>query len=108
MGQENLGKRVLLGDLGEFIVSQFPRGFFDGESILLGVTDHNINMIKTLSFIDDEVLDEVPKNFESTINKESESNDKKFDKKMTFVPETDEVSDVSSIVRKKLNKMRNL
>ncbi|MEK2688962.1 FliO/MopB family protein [Bdellovibrio sp. GT3] len=34
-----------------------------GESILIGVTDHNISMIKSLSLLDDEVPEEAPKNF---------------------------------------------
>lgn len=31
-----------------------------GESILIGVTDHNISMIKSLALLDDEVPEEVP------------------------------------------------
>ena len=38
-----------------------------GESLLLGVTDQNINMIKTLSLIDDEVPATTPNNFENVI-----------------------------------------
>lgn len=34
-----------------------------GESLLIGITDQNINMIKSLSLIDDEVPDETPQNF---------------------------------------------
>ena len=34
-----------------------------GESILIGITDHNIAMLKTLSLIDDEVPEEVPNSF---------------------------------------------
>lgn len=34
-----------------------------GESILIGVTDHNISMIKSLSLLDDEVPEETPENF---------------------------------------------
>jgi flagellar protein FliO/FliZ len=34
-----------------------------GESILIGVTDQNINMIKSLALIDDEVPESVPNNF---------------------------------------------
>jgi flagellar protein FliO/FliZ len=39
-----------------------------GESILLGVTDHNISMLKTLSLIDDEIPENLPKNFASQMN----------------------------------------
>jgi flagellar protein FliO/FliZ len=38
-----------------------------GESILLGVTDNNINMIKSLSFIDDEIPTETPKSFKASL-----------------------------------------
>lgn len=34
-----------------------------GESILIGVTDHNISMIKSLSLLDDEVPEETPESF---------------------------------------------
>lgn len=34
-----------------------------GEALLIGVTDHNISLLKTLSFIDDEVPELAPKNF---------------------------------------------
>ncbi len=34
-----------------------------GESILIGITDHNISMLKTLSLIDDEVPESVPTTF---------------------------------------------
>ena len=39
-----------------------------GESILIGVTDHNISMLKTLSLIDDEVPTNVPNHFESALS----------------------------------------
>ncbi|WP_413292662.1 flagellar biosynthetic protein FliO [Bdellovibrio sp. HCB185ZH] len=38
-----------------------------GESILIGVTDHNISMIKSLSLLDDEVPEEAPKSFGKTM-----------------------------------------
>ena len=34
-----------------------------GESILIGVTDHNISMIKSLSLLDEDVPEEIPKEF---------------------------------------------
>lgn len=39
-----------------------------GESILVGITDHNISMLKTLSLIDDEVPAEVPNRFDNTLD----------------------------------------
>lgn len=38
-----------------------------GESMLIGVTDSNINMIKSLSLIDDEVPADLPQNFSDTL-----------------------------------------
>lgn len=39
-----------------------------GESLLIGVTDHNISMIKSLSLLDDEVPEETPAHFAGTLN----------------------------------------
>lgn len=39
-----------------------------GESILIGVTDQNISMIKSLSLIDDEVPENLSNNFGQTLN----------------------------------------
>ena len=41
-----------------------------GESILIGVTDSNISMIKSLSLIDDEIPAEIPQNFADTLNQQ--------------------------------------
>src|SRR5262249_8128256 len=38
-----------------------------GETILLGVTDHNINMIKSLSLLDDDLPKNLPADFDSTL-----------------------------------------
>jgi flagellar protein FliO/FliZ len=40
-----------------------------GESILVGITDHNISMIKSLSLLDDEVPEEAPKSFGKVMGK---------------------------------------
>jgi flagellar protein FliO/FliZ len=34
-----------------------------GESLLIGVTDHNISMLKTLSLLEEELPEDVPRNF---------------------------------------------
>ncbi len=39
-----------------------------GESILIGITDHNISLIKELSLLDDEIPEKTPKNFRSVFN----------------------------------------
>ena len=46
-----------------------------GESILLGVTDHNISMIKQLSLIDDEIPENIPRNFDRTLEDYEEGGD---------------------------------
>jgi flagellar protein FliO/FliZ len=39
-----------------------------GETLLLGVTDHNITMLKTLALIDDEVPAHLPQRFDQTMD----------------------------------------
>ena len=46
-----------------------------GESILIGVTDHNITMLKTLALIDDEVPEAVPNHFGNSLSDFIESED---------------------------------
>lgn len=41
-----------------------------GEALLVGITDHNISMLKTLALIDDEVPGVVPKNFSDEMEKD--------------------------------------
>ena len=43
-----------------------------GESILIGVTDQNISMIKALSLLDDELPQVLPKSFEESLTEKSE------------------------------------
>ena len=40
-----------------------------GEHLLLGVTDHNINMIKTLSLLDEDISPELPRHFATELDK---------------------------------------
>lgn len=42
-----------------------------GESILIGITDHNVNLIKSLSLIDDEVPQDLTQNFDRSIEEEA-------------------------------------
>ena len=41
-----------------------------GEHLLIGVTDHNINLLKTLSIINDEIPDQMPQHFEDALNED--------------------------------------
>jgi flagellar protein FliO/FliZ len=46
-----------------------------GESILVGITDQNISMIKSLSLIDDEVPETLPNTFGQTLNQANAAGD---------------------------------
>lgn len=46
-----------------------------GEYLLLGVTDHNISLIKTLSVIDDEIPDLTPNDFGATVKNLTKKSD---------------------------------
>jgi flagellar protein FliO/FliZ len=39
-----------------------------GETILIGVTDQNITMLKSLALLDEEIPEQMPKNFDSALN----------------------------------------
>lgn len=41
-----------------------------GESVLIGITDQSINLIKSLSLMDDEVPEQTPQDFEKTLQAE--------------------------------------
>src|SRR5690606_25346043 len=45
-----------------------------GESILIGVTDHNISLIKTLSLLDEEIPQDLPQNFQQSLTTAENSN----------------------------------
>lgn len=52
-----------------------------GESILIGVTDNSINLIKSLSLLDDEIPEQSPADFEKTLQeseKVQSSNNEEF------------------------------
>ena len=87
-----------------------------GESILVGITDSNISMIKSLSLIDDEVPITTPKTFADAMmkpaaksgasalmngNTASELNDNELEEEFSFAGLKDSVS-------KKLKSMRSI
>lgn len=43
-----------------------------GESLLIGVTDHNVNLIKSLSILDEELPEVTPKEFNKLLTEEDE------------------------------------
>ena len=71
-----------------------------GESILIGVTEQNISMIKSLSLLDDELPQVLPQNFSETMNQELTNQD----------IETDDFSfdGIRNNVSQKIKSMRNI
>jgi len=85
-----------------------------GESILIGVTDHNISLIKSLSLLDDEVPEESPTRFNSVMNDvEDESEiveEPRSNRRNTRELDRDEefaISGIKDIVSKRLKGMRS-
>ncbi len=86
-----------------------------GESILVGITDSNISMIKSLALIDDEVPSETPQNFADTLQSERKSNSAKIKNQTSAIAmdqdELDEEFSFSGLkdsVSKKLKSMRSI
>ena len=74
-----------------------------GESMLIGITDTNISMIKSLSLIDDEVPTDMPKTFSESMKKTAGTAEKtvdELDEEFSFAGVTDTVS-------KKIKSMRS-
>lgn len=70
-----------------------------GESILVGITDHSINMIKSLSLLDDEIPETTEPNFEKALEdqeKVQQSGSEEFS-----------IGHIKDIVSLKLKGMRN-
>ncbi|MCB0420547.1 MAG: flagellar biosynthetic protein FliO, partial [Bdellovibrionales bacterium] len=89
-----------------------------GESILIGVTDQNISMLKTLALIDDEIPEESPDNFEGTLNSmvEDENGVEKIKDRVSVARVAEENNEkdefnygqIKDMVATKLKKMRTL
>lgn len=84
-----------------------------GESILIGVTDHNISMIKALSLLDDEVPEEAPQNFGRVLGnmepgEEGNTIPQKRAAKNIDADEEFAISGIKDIVSKRLKGMRSL
>lgn len=74
-----------------------------GESILIGVTDQNISMIKALSLMDDELPQVLPKNFEDALLEKNEA--------MTEIENMEDefsFAGLKTTVAQKLKSMRSL
>ncbi len=83
-----------------------------GESILIGITDHNISMIKSLSLLDDEVPEEAPKSFGHVLgdfHEEEKTSSKKRSAKESELDSDEEfaIRGIKDIVSKRLKGMRS-
>ncbi|MES2964149.1 MAG: flagellar biosynthetic protein FliO [Bdellovibrionota bacterium] len=83
-----------------------------GESILVGITDQNISMLKTLSLIDDEVPTEVPNRFEAALD-EFEEEAPRARRSRSYENEDDEfasqdLTKIRDVVSTRLKNMRNI
>lgn len=76
-----------------------------GEHLLIGVTDHNITLIKNLAVLDDDLPMGEQKSFKEAV---SEVNSSKLEKFNEYRDDEFSVSQVRSLVKDKLSKMRNL
>lgn len=74
-----------------------------GESMLIGITDTNISMIKSLSLIDDEVPADMPKTFSESMKKTSGTSEKTVDE----LEEEFSFAGVTDTVSKKIKSMRS-
>jgi flagellar protein FliO/FliZ len=74
-----------------------------GETILIGVTDQNISMIKALSLLDDEVPTNVPQNFSQTLAKADQAVSIREEDKEDFI-----VSNIKDKISLKLKDLRPL
>ncbi|MCB0408311.1 MAG: flagellar biosynthetic protein FliO [Bdellovibrionales bacterium] len=87
-----------------------------GEDILIGVTDYNISLIKSLSFIDDEIEENVPRHFVEELNKVTdkyvESRKPSLTARNANAPEFNEdefnMGNIKDMISKKLKEMRPL
>ena len=73
-----------------------------GESILIGITDQNINLVKSLSLLDEDVPEDMPKSFSSTLKEQSTD-----DNQTTTSEEDFAISGIKDIVQRRLKSMRN-
>jgi flagellar protein FliO/FliZ len=70
-----------------------------GETLLIGVTEHQITMLKSLSLLDEEIPEELPKSFSKTMlaNESSREEDEDFS-----------ISGIRDVVSQKLKQLRPL
>ena len=83
-----------------------------GESILIGVTDHNINMIKSLSLLDEDVPEDTPVAFGHVMQRfaPTTAENSQNTHRATQAEESEEfsISGIKDFVSSRLKNMRNL
>lgn len=72
-----------------------------GESILIGVTEQNISMIKSLSLLDEDIPEVNENNFSESLKKAGQGQKEKVDDEFSM-------QGIREMVSQKLSKMRNL
>lgn len=79
-----------------------------GESILVGITDQNISMIKSLSLMDDELPENTPQEFAGLIQHENEYARQDVAFNLNAEEEEFSIRGIKDVVSKKLKGMRSL
>jgi flagellar protein FliO/FliZ len=86
-----------------------------GESVLIGITDHNISMLKSLSLLDEDIPEEIPQQFSSLFSSKSEDliEEPQLAKPMTMAlskveEEEFSISGIKDFVSTRLKNMRTL
>ncbi|MCX7978856.1 MAG: flagellar biosynthetic protein FliO [Bdellovibrionaceae bacterium] len=77
-----------------------------GESILIGVTDHSINMIKSLSLLDEDIPESVPSRFDEVLGRNGIANGPSVGPQALNEEEEFSVAGVRDAIKKKLRGMR--
>lgn len=78
-----------------------------GESILIGITDNNISMIKSLSLIDDEVPADMPKSFSESMQGQAQKTQPLIGEMTAELDEEFSFAGVTDTVSKKIKSMRS-
>lgn len=75
-----------------------------GESMLIGITDNSINLVKSLSLLDEDVPEEIPQNFSRTLESKTD-----LDPKVQAAEDEEfAISGIRDVVQRKLQGMRNI
>ncbi len=74
-----------------------------GESMLIGVTDHSINLIKSLSLIDDELPQDLPQKFDTELDMDADPRELSQYEEESFA-----FGSVKDVVKTKMKGMRSI